>query len=312
MVIAMNAPLPPPDNDLFALARAAIRDLGFVTSAKQRIVSPNGVEQSWLIDLRPALLNAPALEAIVQLAWKKLPESPFQLCGLETASIPLLAGLVLEGTRRGRPISAFIVRRERKDSGLGRDVEGVITDAPIVAIDDITNSSDSLEKVRVVLEHHGRSIDRALVVVDFRASKSIAWRTRHNITVDSLFRLEDFGLNQGKAGTRPPPAYRYQPQWVSEARDPNWFMTAPRSRPACDGNTLFVGTDGGELRAIDARTGRLNWSFQAKGAGRKGIWSSPALHDGKVYFGAYNGALYCLSCETGQQIWRADEADWIG
>lgn len=308
----MNAPIPAPDNDPFALARATIRDLGLVTAAKQRIVSPNGQEQSWLIDMRPVLLNGPALEAIVQLAWKKLPESPFQLCGLEMASIPLLAGLVLEGARRGRPISAFIVRRERKDSGLGRDVEGVITDAPIVAIDDITNSSDSLEKVRVVLEQHGRSIDRALVVVDFHSGRSIAWRTKHKIAVDSLFRLEDFGLKQSKAGASTRPAYRYLPQWFSEARDPNWFMVAPRSRPACNGDALFVGTDSGELRAIDARTGRVNWSFQAKGAGRKGIWSSPALCDGRLYFGAYNGALYCLSCETGQQIWRADEADWIG
>jgi orotate phosphoribosyltransferase len=139
----MNATSPLLDSDLLAFARAAIRNLRLVTAGRQRIVSPSGQEQSWPIDLRPVLLNGPALDAIVRLAWKRLPESPFQLCGLETASIPLLTGLVLEGARRGRPINAFVIRKERKDSGLGRDVEGTITDAPIVAIDDITNSSNS-------------------------------------------------------------------------------------------------------------------------------------------------------------------------
>jgi outer membrane protein assembly factor BamB/hemolysin-activating ACP:hemolysin acyltransferase len=73
-----------------------------------------------------------------------------------------------------------------------------------------------------------------------------------------------------------------------------------------------VGTDGGALRAIDVATGAELWHFQVEAATRKGIWSSPALAEGKVLFGAYNGSLYCLDTMTGAEIWHANPADWIG
>jgi outer membrane protein assembly factor BamB len=59
-------------------------------------------------------------------------------------------------------------------------------------------------------------------------------------------------------------------------------------------------------------TGKENWSYQAKGAMRKGIWSSAALSRGRLYFGAYNGNVYCLDAESGTEIWRNQLCDWVG
>jgi outer membrane protein assembly factor BamB len=46
--------------------------------------------------------------------------------------------------------------------------------------------------------------------------------------------------------------------------------------------------------------------------GHKNLWSSAALHSGRVYFGSYDGNVYCLDAETGKEVWRFSGADWVG
>ncbi|WP_376961171.1 PQQ-binding-like beta-propeller repeat protein [Azospirillum sp. A26] len=289
-----------------------IRSRGIVTADRQRIVSPKGREQSWLIDLRPILLNGRALSAIAQIFWERFAaEMPFQICGLESACIPLLSAIVLEAERRHSRLNAFVIRKERKTSGLARDIEGDITGDRVIVIDDLTNSSASLEKVRAVLDGYGKSIDRVFVVVDFEARRSKDWRRRHGITVSSLFNSRHFGLSNA-APDAPLPAHHFDPLWSCAADGANHHIVAPRSTPVCDERYVYVGTDGGELRAMDVRTGGIAWTFKAEGSGRKGIWSSPALTEGRIVFGAYNGAVYCLDAATGGEVWRFEGADWVG
>ena len=61
-----------------------------------------------------------------------------------------------------------------------------------------------------------------------------------------------------------------------------------------------------------AGDGSVVWNFAVNGRGHKNLWSSPALHDGRVYFGSYDGNVYCLNAVTGTEVWRFTEADWIG
>ncbi|MDP1750680.1 MAG: PQQ-binding-like beta-propeller repeat protein [Reyranella sp.] len=301
-----------PADDRLAFLEAFIRRRSIVTSAQQRIVSPNGREQTWLVDLRPVLLNGRALSYIAQLFWERFAGAlPFQIGGLESACIPLLSAIVLEGEQRGISLNAFIVRKERKTSGLALDVEGDITDDPVIAVDDLTNSSESLEKVRVVVADRGKRLARVFVVVDFQAPASKKWRARHGIEVEALLDAARFGM-PGAANPPRIPAHHFEPLWSSAALDANHFIVAPRSSPAYDGQKIYVGTDGGELRALDARTGTEAWSFRAEATSRKGIWSSPALSADRVVFGAYNGSVYCLDTASGHEVWRADVAEWVG
>jgi outer membrane protein assembly factor BamB len=65
--------------------------------------------------------------------------------------------------------------------------------------------------------------------------------------------------------------------------------------------------------SLDAETGKPRWTYQASGTfGSKGIWSSPCHHDGRIYFGAYNGDAFCLDSQTGAVIWQQNLCEWIG
>src|SRR3989441_6185203 len=60
------------------------------------------------------------------------------------------------------------------------------------------------------------------------------------------------------------------------------------------------------------QTGAVAWSFRVQEAGRRNIWSAPAVHAGRVYFGSYDGNVYCLDAEDGREHWRFTGADWVG
>jgi outer membrane protein assembly factor BamB len=67
------------------------------------------------------------------------------------------------------------------------------------------------------------------------------------------------------------------------------------------------------MHCFDADTGAVIWEYKVTGAApRKGIWSSPAFADGRIYFGAYDGVAYCLDAKTGEEIWQQSCCEWIG
>ena len=79
--------------------------------------------------------------------------------------------------------------------------------------------------------------------------------------------------------------------------------------PTVFNGTLFTGSAGGGVYAIDAKTGCLHWAFQADGPVR----AAPiAVTDGglpSVVFGDQNGEVYAVDMRTGKQRWkkRVDE-----
>jgi outer membrane protein assembly factor BamB len=76
-----------------------------------------------------------------------------------------------------------------------------------------------------------------------------------------------------------------------------------RSSPALshDEGTLYIGANNGNVYAVNAETGLVNWEFNTGGPVR----SSPTVAgDGTVYVGSNNGTLYALDPENGSKKWE--------
>ena len=72
---------------------------------------------------------------------------------------------------------------------------------------------------------------------------------------------------------------------------------------AVEGNALYTGTMDGELRALDTATGEIIWRFPLRGEeDARAIYGTPAIANGVVYFGGYDGMLYALSL-NGSEVW---------
>ena len=303
-----NKPAPPAARDVVALA---IRNRAILHGENQRLISPGGAANRWLIDMRRLFMDARSLDAAAELFWQECAvRLPFQVGGVEAAAIPLVTAIVMKSLSRGTPVNGFIIRKERKTYGTGGAIDGTLTDDPILMVDDLLNSGDSMEKARVVLEQVNKTIAAVYVLIDYESTPGELWRRRHGIPVIAPFRLSEFGLSLEKPAPRP--MVNFHNRWHFASPDPNFFHRVPKSFPATDGERVYFGSDNGVFWCLDARDGSVVWKFTVNARGHKNLWSSPALDEGKVYFGSYDGNVYCLDARTGSELWRFTGADWVG
>ena len=75
-------------------------------------------------------------------------------------------------------------------------------------------------------------------------------------------------------------------------------------QPTVVAGRVFVGADTGYVYSLDARTGCVYWSFQAKGAVRSAVKVAP-LKGGRlgVFFGDFHANVYGLDAQTGRELW---------
>lgn len=80
--------------------------------------------------------------------------------------------------------------------------------------------------------------------------------------------------------------------------------TIIRSKPAVAGNWLIVGSQYGELYAIDRQTGKLGWVFTASAAIRGAIVIASDSQRRVAYFADYSTNVYAVDIVTGKLIWN--------
>jgi outer membrane protein assembly factor BamB len=71
------------------------------------------------------------------------------------------------------------------------------------------------------------------------------------------------------------------------------------SSPAVVNGVVYVGSDDGNLYALNASTGAKRWSFASGGLVR----SSPAVANGVVYVDSLDNNVYALNASTGAELW---------
>jgi polyvinyl alcohol dehydrogenase (cytochrome) len=116
--------------------------------------------------------------------------------------------------------------------------------------------------------------------------------------------------NAEKSGLTAPMIPRLKLKWAFGFQG----VSSARSQPAILGDRMFVGSESGDLFALNAKTGCTHWSFHTKA----GIRTAPSVGaykraNGSNGFAVYvaDGAanVYAIDTETGQEIWsrRADD-----
>jgi outer membrane protein assembly factor BamB len=81
------------------------------------------------------------------------------------------------------------------------------------------------------------------------------------------------------------------------AANKSWVNSTPAVR---DGMVYFGTSDSSRFQAVDAKTGRLRFTFDA----RAYIFSSPALAGDLAYIGDENGKLYAVDARSGKLAWE--------
>ena len=259
--------------------------------------------------LQPKWLNRYA-----EIFWERYAgQYPFQVAGMETAGIALVAAIVMKGVERGTPVNGFFIRKSRKRQGLMKMIEGTPTDDPVILVDDLMNSGGTIHKQVEIISSIGKKVSDVFVLLVYRAREAYVFTETDHVTLDFLFTLEDFDLRMLTSSAPEIPKNSFQTLWHFEAPSSSLQLVVQKSAPVLDDKRLFFGSDAGIFRALDQETGEVLWEFTiGRHPVEKGILSSPALHDGVVYFGAYDGNVYALDAENGEVRWTYTDADWVG
>ncbi|HUG72013.1 MAG TPA: PQQ-binding-like beta-propeller repeat protein [Steroidobacteraceae bacterium] len=84
-------------------------------------------------------------------------------------------------------------------------------------------------------------------------------------------------------------------------------VAAARAQPTLAGGRLFVGSESGEVHALDPATGCSHWSFKAAAGVRTAPSVTPFSASGRsgnaVIFGDTRATLYALDADTGATLW---------
>lgn len=277
------------------------------------IRSGDGGRQVWLFDLRALMTQSDDLNLLSEVFWEKMADKwPFQVGGLEVGAIPLVAAIVMKGREKKLKVNSFIVRKSRKKSGLCKQIEGTLTDEPIIIVDDLINSGHSMRRVMAAVEEENKKVEYIFTFLDFETDTAKALMKETSINYEGVYTLADFDVSMG---SKKAPMFSdkntLQPDWVFRPPTPNYVFSVPHSAPVVDENNVYYGADNGYFYAVNKRKGNKVWEFQT-GDSTKGIFSSPVLTEKGVIFGAYDGSVYHLNRSDGAVIWESAIADYVG
>lgn len=140
--------------------------------AKRDVVLASGRRSDFFIDCKQTVLTAEghALVGSVMLdALSELRVRPGAVAGVELGGCPLASAVALVSFQRGAPLDAIYVRKEAKDHGSARLLEGNtrIPDGSAIAIlEDVITTGGSTLKCAEKLRAAGYTIAGVIALVD--------------------------------------------------------------------------------------------------------------------------------------------------
>jgi orotate phosphoribosyltransferase len=178
--------------------RATLIDLVATKALKRgtfRLAS--GREASFYLDAKQVILDAQG-SALVGRAILRLLEShgslPAAVGGMSIGADPVTSAVVTMAGVANLPLKGFMVRKEPKDHGTKRFIEGPVQPGDrVVIVEDVTTTGgSSLLAIDRALEF-GLVVERVVTVIDRLAGAQETLAAR-GIPLDSLVTIRDLGI----------------------------------------------------------------------------------------------------------------------
>jgi orotate phosphoribosyltransferase len=128
----------------------------------------SGRESPYYLDCRPTTHNAQGLALIGEIFFDLIRDLKVKaIGGLTMGADPIAHAVALTSYLQGRPINSFSVRKEPKEHGIGKRVEGDARpgDRVVIVEDVITTGGSTLQAITAAREY-GLEVVQVIVLVD--------------------------------------------------------------------------------------------------------------------------------------------------
>jgi orotate phosphoribosyltransferase len=166
-----------------------------VSFRREKVTLASGAESDFYLDLRQTLMRPRGVVLVGELALDRLLEGPpvDAVGGMAVGAVPFVSAVL--GAAANRPgaegLLGFFVRKQAKQHGLGRQIEGGFREGQTVALveDTTTTGGSTLEAVEAVRAAGGK-VARVLCLVDRGEGARDAFGAA-GIELEALFGRED-------------------------------------------------------------------------------------------------------------------------
>lgn len=155
----------------------------------------SGKKASYYVDMRKLTLDHRAAPAIGRIMLDLVSDlDPVAVGGLTLGADPIANSVMHASVATDRPVDAFVVRKEPKDHGRGRQVEGAeVAGKRVVVVEDTSTTGQSALKAVDALRREGAEVVAVAVIVDRKTGAQAAVEAA-GLEWRAAFDLDDLGL----------------------------------------------------------------------------------------------------------------------
>jgi orotate phosphoribosyltransferase len=133
-------------------------------------VLASGRRSAFYIDCRPSTMSAEGMVLIGRMGWDAIRRAgwkPAVVGGLTMGADPVSYAIAAASFGSTQPVDAFSVRKEAKDHGTGRVIEGNFKAGDrVVVVEDVITSGDSARRAAEAVKDAGGNVLGIIAVVD--------------------------------------------------------------------------------------------------------------------------------------------------
>ncbi|MCL2429190.1 MAG: orotate phosphoribosyltransferase [Alphaproteobacteria bacterium] len=170
---------------------ALIREKSFLTEGGPFRLASGGTSDYYL-DMKPSTFSPEGLNLIADIVYAMLREDHDveAVGGLELGALPITSAVSMRSFSE-RPIEGFVVRKEKKDHGTAKKIDGNFREnSTVVLFEDVTTQGGSvMEAVRAV-RARGATVTRIITIVD-RLEGAAENLEKEGIALQAVFTIRD-------------------------------------------------------------------------------------------------------------------------
>lgn len=184
-------PFPTPEPSKRERVRQIIKEKSY---SRRKITLASGRESEFYLDMKPTMMDPEGSAILAELVFARLSDVRLDyIGGLEMGAVPLIAPINAVSFNKGRPLPGFFVRKQRKEHGTQKIIEGIdsIDGKRVVILDDVTTTGESAMQAVTMVQEEGAEVVLVLAIVD-REEGAAEFYRRAGIPFDSLYSASDF------------------------------------------------------------------------------------------------------------------------
>ncbi len=183
-----------PGADALSSDRARLAELiTELAVVRGRVTLSSGLEADWYVDLRRITLQHEAAPLVGRLMRELTDDLDYDLVGgLTLGADPVAVAMLHAAAAQGQPLDACVVRKQAKQHGMQRRIEGPeVAGRKVLVVEDTSTTGGSPLTAVTALREAGAEVVAVAVIVERGAAPAMA---DAGLPYRALYSLADLGL----------------------------------------------------------------------------------------------------------------------